>query len=233
MTSPSVARTVTAAAVAATAALAGTVAVAAPAQGARAKLSLFTHEKPLDIPPPADEQFEPFFGHNQGWWSAWVGHDGDGYPNPNYATGYSEYHGPTRSFFTFQMEQVERPIAGATLRLQRGCATSADATEQVQLYDVTTDAAALNRGTAPIEETYQDLGSGQQYGRASLSTADGQSEYMRVRLNAKAVAALNRARGRDGYWSVGATVTTANEDRGDQQVWGCTQEAAELILTLR
>lgn len=129
------------------------------------------------------------------------------------------------------MQRAKRPVVAAVLRVQRGCAESPDSSETIQLWGVTTDAAALNRGLSDVTATYNDLGGGALYGSTTVSTADGQSEWMRVKLSAKAVKDLNTLRGKDRYWSTGAALSTVTEDRGDQVVWGCTLE--ELRPTLR
>jgi hypothetical protein len=211
--------------------VAGPTAVAGPAQAATT-LTLTTAEKPLDI--PNEEQAEPYSGLNQGWWGADVGHDSDGYDNPNYATGWSDANGAvSRSFFTFHLGRVKRTVTSATLRLPRGCAASRDASEVVSFWDVATPAAKLNRGAAPLERTFRDIGGGTEYARTTVSTASGGSSVVSVPLNRTAVAALNTARGQR-YFSVGAAVTTLNKRRGDEQVFGCTGSTpVSLVLTTR
>lgn len=212
------------------AALTGAMALSAPAQAATT-LTLSTAEKPLDV--PVEGQVEPFRGFNQGWWSTEMGHDTDGYANTNVATGFSEYYGVTRSFFTFHLGRAKRTITSATLRLPRGCATSNDASEIVKLWDVTTPALGLNQGSAALEPTFRDIGGGTEYGQTTVSTAPGGSAIVSIKLNSKAVAALNQARG-TGYFSIGAAVMTLNKRSGDEQVFGCTGDVpASLVVTTR
>ena len=212
------------------AALTGAMVISAPAKAATS-LTLTTADRPLDV--PSDVALEPYTGFNQGWWSLEYGHDSDGYDNTNVATGFSEETGVTRSFFTFHLGKVTRTVTSATLRLPRGCATSEDSSELVKLWDVTTPAVALNRGTAPAESTFRDIGGGREYGRATVSTAAGGSAELRVKLNATAVAALNAGRG-SRYFSVGAAVMTLNKRSGDELVFGCTGDVpASLVVTTR
>jgi hypothetical protein len=124
-------------------------------------------------------------------------------------------------------------LTAATLRLPRGCAASRDASEVVSFWDVATPAAELNRGTAALEPTFRDIGGGTEYARTAVSTASGGSSVVSVRLNSRAVAALNAARGQR-YLSVGAAVTTLNKRSGDEQVFGCTGSTpVSLVLSTR
>lgn len=208
---------------------AAATALAAPAHAAT-KLTVSTAEKPLDIPVP-DSPY-PYRGFNQGWWAAETGHDWDGYDNTNYSTGWSDYYGVTRSFFSFSMSRVKGNVTAATLQFPRGCASSADASELVKFWDVTTPADGLNRGTAPIEPTFRDIGGGTEYGSTTVATAV-RGGTVSVKLNSKAVSAINKAKGK-GYFSVGAAVMTLTKGASDETVFGCTGEApAKLVLTTR
>ncbi len=208
---------------------AAATALAAPAQAAT-KVTVTTAEKPLDIPVP-DSPY-PYRGFNQGWWAAETGHDWDGYDNTNYSTGWSDYYGVTRSFFSFSMSRVKGKVTAATLQIPRGCATSPDPSELVKLWDVTTPAEGLNRGTAAIEPTFRDIGGGAEYGRTTIATAQ-RGGTLSVKLNNKAVSDINKTRGK-GYFSVGAAVMTLTKGASDETVFGCTGEApATLVLTTR
>ena len=211
------------------ASLVGTVAVVAPAQAA-STTTQSTAEQPLDVPQP--NQVDPFKGFNQGWWTADAGHDYEGYDNTNYSTGWSDYYGVTRSFFSFYMGRVKGTVTSATLQLPRGCANSQDVEELVKFWDVTTPAAALNRGTSAAESTFRDIGGGTEYGRTTISTSGG-GDVVSVRLNAKAVAALNKAKGQR-HFSVGAAVMSLNKANDSETVFGCTGTApVSLVLTTR
>jgi hypothetical protein len=199
-----------------------------PAQAATT-LTLTTAEKPLDI--PLQEPVEPYSGLNQGWWSSETGHDGDGYDNPNYATGWNDFNGVQRGFYTFHLGRVTRKITSATLLIPAGRVASRDASEVVAFWDVSTPAAGLNRGTAQWERTLRDLGGGTKYGETAVSTATGDGAVVKVRLNGKAVAALTQAKG-SRYFSVGASVTTLNGRNGEEVVFAGTGDAAvSLVLT--
>lgn len=209
--------------------VAAATALAAPAEAAT-KLTVTTAEKPLDIPVP-DSPY-PYRGFNQGWWAADTGHDWDGYDNTNYSAGWSDYYGVTRGFFSFSMSRVKGTVTAATLQIPRGCASSPDATELVKFWDVTTPAVGLNRGTAPIEPTFRDIGGGTEYGSTTIATAE-RGGTVSVSLNSKAVAAINKT-SRSGYFSVGAAVMTLKKGSSDETVFGCTGEApAKLVLSTR
>lgn len=227
--------------------VAAAAALAAPAQAATT-LTVTTHEDALDIPVP-DSPY-PYKGFNQGWWAAETGHDWDGYDNTNYATGWSDYYGVTRSFFSFSMARVKGKVTAATLQIPRGCATSPDATELVKFWDVTTPADALNRGSAPTEPTFRDIGGGTEYGRSTISTS-ASGGTVSVTLNSKAVTAINKAAASNkaaatdtsaasnktkgkSYFSVGAAVMTLSKRASDEAVFRCTgQEPASLVLSVR
>ena len=207
----------------------GPLTAGAPAVAA-STVTVSTAQRPLDV--PDSSAVEPYTGYNQGWWAEHEGHDGDGYDNPNYATGYSMPYDETRSFFTFYVGGVDRRVTAATMRVPRGCATSPDASERVRFYDVSTPARELVTGTAPSASTFEDLGSGVLYAQNDVSTAGG-GAVLDIRLNARALEALNRARGRD-YFSVGAAVSTLSSTGQDETVFGCTgRRAVALVLTTR
>jgi hypothetical protein len=83
--------------------------------------------------------------NNQGWWST-------NFPNAttandNHFTGEDvSLNSLFRSFFTFDLAAlVNRTVLSATLELTRYTYVSPDPTETIAFFDVTTDAATLNK----------------------------------------------------------------------------------------
>ena len=205
-----------------------------PAQ-AVTTVTLSTADNPLAVPDP--ESSEPFYGYNQDWYSSSEGHNGDGYHNTNYSTGWSIGHESTRSSFTFHMGPVTRSVTAAELRIPRGCAASPNRTERVRFWDVTTtpvrDLVTGRVDVAILGGVYRDLGSGTEYATKKLSTAPGGSAVVRVKVNAQGIAALNKARGTE-YFSFGAALSSIGQHVADESVFGCTgPEPVTLEVTMR
>ena len=193
--------------------------------------ALLTSERPLDI--PNDDAVEPYTGYNQGWWSEEQGHDNDGYDNPNFATGWSDYYRETRSFFAFYAPSAAVAATSLTLRIPRGgCQMDTDVqqgvdpTEELRLSAVTTDTESLVRGTAPLEAAFADLADGAPYAEAEVSTVQGPSMNPEVviDLEQSAVDDFNTARAESSYFVIGGALTSLqrSEDHGTEQIFGCT-----------
>jgi hypothetical protein len=159
-------------------------------------------------------QFEPGTD-NQGWWSPdYASVD----RNSNYGTGGFSGTG-IRSFFTFDLatlDLTDRMIVSAALQVQGGTAYG-DATETIQLFDVSTDPAVLNANVGTSQAIFDDLGTGELYGELDIAASERGTNLglLWIPLNADARAAITAAAG--GFFSVGAAL---------EQLSGLYQEAA-------
>lgn len=140
--------------------------------------------------------------------------------NQNFLTG--KFLGSERrSFLAFDLSGVAGTINSATLRLfnPEVSATlhgyvSPDATETLNFFDVTTDAASIISNTAGVMG-FDDLGSGTLFGSRTVSAADNGS-VIEIVLNGAALAALNSS---DGMFLFGGALSTLNGS-ADQYVFG-------------
>jgi hypothetical protein len=135
--------------------------------------------------------------------------------NQNYVVG--EVTGLVRhNFFVFDLTAVINDIVSASVHLYnptnvtpglRGY-ISPNATETLQLYDVSTPVASLTASSAAGPagvDTYNDLGSGTVFGERVVSAADN-GTTVSIAFNADGLAALNAARG--GLFAFGGALTT-------------------------
>lgn len=122
-----------------------------------------------------------------------------------------------RNFHTFDLSGLSGTITGATLRVwvdpkdgdpgsgignQTGAPyQSSDSSEDILLYDVSSDASDLVN--SPTATEFADIGSGNLYGTLTVNDDDA-GEYIEAVLNAQAIADLNTAIG--GLWSVGGAL---------------------------
>ncbi|MDC0937224.1 hypothetical protein OAS39_13145 [Pirellulales bacterium] len=143
---------------------------------------------------------------NQGWWSDTRNANNS---SDNYALGSTG-----RNFFTFDLGSLAGTVASATLELRRYSYTG-NATETIEFFDVSTDAATLNNNTGTSVAIYDDLGTGTSYGQFEVSNIGSSFELLHFHLNAAAVADINGASG--GFFSIGGSLTTND---GDDFVFG-------------
>lgn len=138
-------------------------------------------------------------GPNHGWWSNTVAnYDG----NDNFATGYHYSIGETRSFFTFDLSELDiRSLTDATLVLPQGRISGPLV---LYLWDVTTDPVIVNANTGTSQSVFDDLGSGTEYGRVSVTGAES---AVHVPLNASALDAILEAQ---GFFTIGASAPGPN-----------------------
>jgi hypothetical protein len=140
--------------------------------------------------------------------------------NENYLTGM--FNGQEdRSFFLFDLSGVSGTVQSATLRLFNPEVSqflhgyvSPDATETLNLYDVTTSAAAITGNAAGVAG-FNDLGSGTLYGTRVVSAADN-GTVIEIVLSGAALTDLNAANGL--FLFGGALGTLAGPS--DQYVFG-------------
>lgn len=135
---------------------------------------------------------------NQGWWNNqdYVGSD----TSNSIYTGGQLYDDITlRSFFSFDLSNVQGTITGASLRVMRG---SQSTIAHLGLWDVSTDAATVNFNDGVNAAIWEDLGSGNSYGQFLIRRGD-RDDFLTLDLNATALADLNAA---TGYFTIGAAV---------------------------
>lgn len=138
-------------------------------------------------------------GPNHGWWSNTVAnYDG----NDNFATGHHYSGGETRSFFTFDLSELDiRSLTDARLELPQGRISGPLV---LYLWDVTTDPVIVNANTGTNQSVFDDLGSGTEYGRVSVT---GSESMVLVPLNASALDAILEAQ---GFFTIGASAPGPN-----------------------
>jgi hypothetical protein len=134
---------------------------------------------------------------NQGWYQ--ISPRSGGNRNDNYIVGKCcGGSGEYRDFFTFDLASLDERAVSATLVLtdpkSRG-----GAIETIRFSAVDTPARRLNRNDAGDRTIFSDLGHGELYGEFGVLTDNRQTR--RFRLNERALAAINQARG--SYFSVG------------------------------
>lgn len=157
---------------------------------------------------------------NQGWWSNL---DDNSAGNTDIQTGSEFVTGvgvvENRSFFTFDLNDPGlsgATINSATLRVALGANAGIEASETIELFDVSTAAATLNT-TGPVNSTiFTDLGSGTSFGSTTFNTSGAATDLIDFSLNADGLAALVSAIGAGGggtnYFSIGAVLTSSTDD---------------------
>jgi hypothetical protein len=145
---------------------------------------------------------------NQGWWSD---QDITRSSNDNYLVGVC-CGAAHRNFFTFDLSELEGTVVSATL-VVRKFSGKGEPTETLRLFDVVTDAAALNDNRAIVPRIYKDLGRGHRYGTFDLSTADetSRADVFELPLLELALSDIQSAAG--GFFSIGGRLLTS-EDGG-------------------
>ena len=137
--------------------------------------------------------------------------------------------GDHRSFFSFDLSSISEVVLDATLLLTRGTSSSNnEATETLEFFDVSTNAATLNNNTGGNAAIYADLGSGTSYGAFNIAGSGSLTDILSFNLNASALTDINAA---SGFFSIGGIMTS---DDGFDGVFGGSQVyTAELRLETR
>ena len=144
---------------------------------------------------------------NQGWY------DNTGAnvnPFDNYFTG-SPFGGELRSFFTFDLGSLGGTVTSARLDLQRFDSGDNEASETLEFFDVSANAATLNSAGTDVN-IFNDLGTGTSYGSFEVVT-DGmtqRTDVLNFNLNTIAIADINAAAG--GFFSIGGALTSQGGD---------------------
>jgi hypothetical protein len=123
-----------------------------------------------------------------------------------------------RSYFVFDVGAVSSTVTGARLRLLNKRYYSTENSEEIELFDVTTPTAELIGGVGRTD-IFQDLGTGNAYGSATLvatpPTNDFDNvveEYFEVVLTQAAIAGINQAASQgQQYFSIGIRLSDQNE----------------------
>ena len=149
----------------------------------------------------SDNQFDTGI-NNQGWWSDTREARDD---NDNYLTGIS-FDGDHRSFFTFDLSSLSLVVTDALLELRRYQYQSSADSENLGLFDVSTDASILNNNVGTSFDIYNDLGSGISYGEFEIFENYNEDEILSFELNSAAVADINASAG--GWFSIGGSLLT-------------------------
>lgn len=144
---------------------------------------------------------------NQGWWAS-GGRAANYDLNDNYLVGRCCSSGPRssyRDFFTFDLSSLTGVPVAARLEVTRFLSESRSVTETLGFFEVSTDAATLNRnGPAQSRAIFDDLGSGTSYGQFEVATAGDPQEVLSFPLNSVAVSRIARAR--RGFFSIGGSL---------------------------
>jgi hypothetical protein len=129
-----------------------------------------------------------------------------------YAVGF-EWEAPyeLRNHFTFDLSSLTPDSAtGAVLVLRNGNDWSYGPGGLFRIRDVVTRTRALNLHLAPPKRVFNDLGTGPVYGAKRIIESTATGPVVRIRLNARGVAAVNAAAG--GFFSVGGRLTNPHVD---------------------
>jgi hypothetical protein len=165
---------------------------------------------------------------NQGWYQ--IDPKSGGNRNDNYIVGTCcGGPGEYRDFFTFDLASLHERALSATLDLYNPSSRGA-AIESLRLSDVDTPARRLNHNDAGDRTIFSDLGHGQRYGEFGVFT-DKHPQVRRFRLNERAVAAVNQARGE--YFSVGGRLLGLSAGGRGRHLFGFSSDHGLQRLIVR
>lgn len=142
--------------------------------------------------------------------------------NENYLTG--RFNTVDRGFWVFDLSGVSGTVTAATLNLYNPDVSdtlkgyvSPDPTETLAIFDVTTSMASLTTGGVGLLGTFEDLGTGVEFGSVVVSAADN-GQVVSIVLNAAGVAAINASLG--GSIAFGGALTTLGAGPDNEYVFG-------------
>lgn len=139
---------------------------------------------------------------DRGWWNSLGDHEST---NDNTFTGSLDSNS-YNSYFTFDLRGLAQNVQGATLLLEQENYFGTDRSEQISVWDVSTDASTLEANGLPRNTAiFDDLQSGSRYASLTVYPSDVGS-VLTIQLNAAAIANINAARG--GFFSVGVHLDT-------------------------
>ena len=163
---------------------------------------------------------------DRGWYTS------NGYhisSNQNTITGpgYTDAH----SWFTFDLSGFSGGACGVTLRLEveRYNSTASNCTSTI--YDVSTPhddlVASHSNGSASGQTIHADLGSGNSYGSATISSSDV-GDIIEYTLSAQAISDVNSAAG--GWFSIGTTISNDNDNGWVRFSSGSESRTHQIVL---
>jgi hypothetical protein len=165
---------------------------------------------------------------NQGWYQ--ISPRSGGNRNDNYIVGKCcGGTGEYRDFFTFDLSSLDERAVSATLVLTDP-KSHGGAVETIRFSAVDTPARRLNHNDAGDRTIYSDLGHGQLYGEFGVLT-DHRRQTRRFRLNERAVAAINQARG--SYFSVGGRLLHLSDGPSGEHLFGFSGTRGVQTLIIR
>lgn len=166
---------------------------------------------------------------NHGWWSD-TASNSDG--NISYAVGEDRrpsFEKTIRNFFTFDLSSLIDIAVSARLELVRGTYSSTDASETLELFDVTTDPAVLNYNSGASSTIFNDLGTGTSYGAFVVEQyATSAIETLDLQLNSAALADINSSKG--GFFSIGGALTTIDNSDELELLFTQWPRTVELVV---
>jgi hypothetical protein len=152
---------------------------------------------------------------NQGWWSDTRTNTD---VNENYFIGLETIPtspGLSRNFFTFDFSSLDLAgsvVTSAVLELTQFGWVTASPTETIEFFDVSTDAAVLNRNVGSSAAIFEDLGTGVSYGRFDVPRYSSSNVLTQTfSLNEAALADIKSSAG--NFFSLGGTLQTLDELR--------------------
>lgn len=164
----------------------------------------------------------------RGWWDSTGDHTAS---NNNTYTGLHLGPRTLNSYFIFDLGALSGTIVSAELRLEVERWYSADTSEDVSVWDVSTDPTTLEASGFGKISIFDDLQSGHSYGKISIPQSSV-GKVVSTTLDARAVSDLNSARGK--RFAVGVTVDTISRTNGEEAVrFSASSEARVHQLVLQ
>jgi PEP-CTERM motif len=163
-----------------------------------------------------------------GWWDSLGAHAAS---NTNYATGDNTANVDHRSFFVFDLSAVSGTIASAALNIFNPAYSSADPSESLAIFDVSTPIAVLVANGTGQNPIYDDLGSGVLFGFTTVSPANNNA-IVSIALNSAALAALQSNLGSN--FAFGGALTTLSRPNLTESVFAFSNNftgTRQLVLT--
>ena len=153
----------------------------------------------------------------------------------------------SRDYFSFSLNGVQGTVATAELHITHpgNSYDSADPTETITLYDISTPTVDLETpdekgDISVLEGIFHDIGSGNEYG-SFVADASSDDTVEIVSLNATALADIQTAISNGTDWAIGGSLTSPADTltfgtfervfRGSDASGGTPQPAAKLVLT--
>jgi hypothetical protein len=150
---------------------------------------------------------------NQGWYDSITS---DRPFADDYATGY--FFGnktESRGFLTFDLTTITTHVASAQLLISVGDSQSPNGEETLNVYDVSTDAAVLNKKIGNPGAIFTDLGSGALLASGSVKIGQSPTNRITIGLLPAGIVEINSKLG--GLISFGMSIATLNPQRSNDE----------------